>query len=281
MTEAPLAVSINGEVCDRIPFTDRGLQYGDGVFETLAAANGETLLWERHYARLARGCARLQIACPPTALLAAEVAALARGHARAVIKIIVTRGSGARGYRPTSSAPTRIVSAWPWPRYPAAHWRGGIRLFRCRTTLAIQQLLADIKHLNRLEQVLARAEWGDAYAEGLVADTEGRVIAGTMSNLFAIDGHGGIVTPVLGRCGVLGIMRGCVLETAAALGISTAEAALNWDSITNAAGLFVTNSVIGLWPVAEFNGRRYPIHETYQTLQAEIVRRRFALAADA
>lgn len=278
MTEAPLAVSINGEACDRVAFTDRGMQYGDGVFETLAAADGETLLWERHYARLARGCTRLQIPCPPAALLAAEVAAVARGHARAVVKVIVTRGNGARGYRPMPGTPTRIVSAWPWPQFPAAHWREGIRLFHCRTTLAIQPLLADIKHLNRLEQVLARAEWGDTYAEGLVADTEGSVIAGTMTNLFVIADDGGLVTPALGRCGVRGIMRGCVLETAAALGMPVKEVALNWDAVARAAGMFVTNSVVGLWPVAEFNGRRYSIHETYQTLQAEVVHRRFALA---
>lgn len=278
MTDAPLAVLIDGEAGDRIPFTDRGAQYGDGLFETLAAAHGEILLWERHYARLATGCARLQIPCPPATLLAAEAAAVAHGHARAVVKITLTRASGGRGYKPLPGAPRRVVSAWSWPQYPAAHWRAGIRLFRCQTTLAAQPLLAGIKHLNRLEQVLARAEWGDTYAEGLVADADGCVIAGTMTNLFVIADTGGIATPALGRCGVRGIMRGCVLETAAALGIPTAEATLSWDEVASAAGLIVTNSVIGLWPVAEFNGRKYPIHETYQTLQAEILHKRFALA---
>lgn len=278
MTDAPLAVTIDGGAGDRIPFTDRGAQYGDGVFETLAVADGQMLLWERHYARLADGCARLQIPCPAATLLAAEAAAVAHGHPRAVVKVTLTRAGDGRGYRPLSGTPTRIVSAWPWPRYPAAHWREGIRLFRCQTTLAAQPLLAGIKHLNRLEQVLARAEWGDAYAEGLVADADGCVIAGTMSNLFVIANDGGIATPALGRCGVRGIMRGCVFETAAALGLSATETALSWDAVANAAGLFVTNSVIGLWPVAEFNGHKYPIHETYQTLQAEILHRRFALA---
>ena len=281
MINAPLAALVNGTRDDRIAVADRGLQYGDGVFETLAVADGEILLWQAHFARLARGCERLQVACPPAALLATEAVTVSRGHARAVLKIVVTRGIGARGYRPvTDVPPTRIVSAWPWPTYPATHWRDGIRLYRCRTALAIQPLLAGIKHLNRLEQVLARAEWSDDYAEGAMADTDDRVIAGTMSNLFAIT-DAGIVTPALARCGVRGIMRGCVLDTAAALGMRADETSLSWEAMAAAAGLFVTNSVIGLWPVAEFNGRRYPIHETYKTLHAEIVQKRYALALDA
>lgn len=278
MNDAPLAVLIDGAADDRIAFTDRGAQYGDGLFDTLATADGAPLLWERHYARLAAGCARLDIPCPPAELLAREVAAVAAGHPRAVVKITLTRAHSGRGYRPLPGAPTRAVSAWAWPRHPAAYWHEGIRLFRCKTALALQPLLAGIKHLNRLEQVLARGEWGDVYAEGLVADTEGFVIAGVMSNVFIVDNDGSIVTPMLGRCGVRGIMRGCVFEVAATLGIRATEATFGWDRIADAAGLFVTNSVIGLWPVAEFNGRKYPLHETYQALQTEILQRRFALA---
>ena len=149
---------INGAVADTVSVTDRGLQYGDGVFETLAVFDGRPRLCDRHLERLLRGCRTLGIEAPDPAILLEEMAQIA-GAGRCVVKIIVTRGGVGRGYRPQPGAPcTRIVRRFDWPVTVAAGHEDGITVSCCRTRLALQQTLSGCKHLNRLEHVLARAE---------------------------------------------------------------------------------------------------------------------------
>ena len=253
-------VRVNGEPVTEVSVRDRGLQYGDGLFETMAARGTRIAHWDRHMARLARGCQRLGIEPPDPVSLARDVEALLTGAEpglRAVIKVIVTRGSGGRGYRPPLPAePTRIVSRHDWPAYPSDYATDGIRLGLCETRLSINPRLAGIKHLNRLEQVLARGEWGDEYAECLMRDTEDYVVCGTMTNLFVLR-EGGLVTPPIDRCGIAGITRQRVIEAAAALGLPCKESRLTLDAVQSAAGLFVCNAIAGLWPVREFAGKAY------------------------
>ncbi|HHQ13458.1 MAG TPA: aminodeoxychorismate lyase [Chromatiales bacterium] len=249
---------INGTDKPCVHPQDRGLAYGDGVFETVAIRDGRLRLIDYHLDRLELGCARLGFAAPVRDCLSAELSGLAQNLRHATGKIIVTRGVGPRGYRPPESPePTRIIGVEATLPKSGAAVRRGVRVRSCDTRLAGNPLLAGIKTLNRLEQVLARAEWSDpAIAEGLMCNTAGDVICGTMSNVFVVRGKC-LMTPELNDCGVRGVMRRFVLETARELGIDTVEAVLPLQALHQADELFLTNSQFGIWPVAEWEGQHF------------------------
>ena len=251
---------VNGRASETFAIADRGLHYGDGVFETAAIQGGIVEFWVRHDARLKQGCNRLGIPLPEPVLLKSEIDTLCFGQTRGVLKVIITRGSGGRGYRPPSGAecqPTRIVQIHPWPDYPASWSDEGVRIRTCQTRLSQQPLLAGIKHLNRLEQVLARREWQDPdIAESIMLDTAERVICGTTSNVFFVR-DGLLHTPELSRCGIAGIVRSVVLEIAAALGISTQVGEYSLADLAEADEIFFTNSLIGVWPVRQWDEQQF------------------------
>lgn len=250
---------INGNPADQINAQDRGLHYGDGLFETIAVKNGVPLLWDRHMLRLDSGCSTLGIPRPDYPLLRTEAQHVCDGAEQAVLKIIITRGAGARGYRPSPLTPhaspaTRIVARYPWPAWPRHFWQDGVRVRICQTPLGINPSLAGIKHLNRLEQVLARSEWDDPdIPEGLMLDQTGSVIEATQSNLFIVNG-GRLVTPDLSSSGVAGIMRACIIEIAARLSIPCAVTRLTLADVQTAEEVFLCNSLIGVWPIREIAG---------------------------
>ena len=249
---------VNGVPASTIALTDRGLHYGDGLFETLAVRDGEPEMWTRHMARLCHGATRLKLPPPATERLHDEARQLCRGIERGVLKLILTRGSGGRGYRPPDPAqPTRLLTMWPWPEYPE-HWpREGVVVRWCQTRLGHSPALAGIKHLGRLEQVLARAEWDDpAIAEGLLLDSTGHVVEGSMSNLFWVE-QGRLLTPLLEGCGVRGIQRERVIEVAQAMGVETVETRLSPERLCAADELFLTNRIIGLWPVRQLDAQHW------------------------
>lgn len=264
-------VLLNGVAADRISCSDRGLQYGDGLFETVAVVDGRPALWGRHLDRLQLGCVRLGIPPPDPLRLRDEVEREIAGRDRLVIKIILTRGEAGRGYRPPASPqPNRLVSSAPWPDQPRSWRTAGVRLRYCNTPLGINPALAGVKHLNRLEQVLARGEWSDPeIAEGLMLDGAGRVIEGTQSNLF-LWRDGGLHTPDLSAAGVSGVMRGLVLELARSLGIEVGIGHLFPEDLAGADGLFMTNALIGYWPVCELEGLRFDISRLPRELLARI-----------
>jgi 4-amino-4-deoxychorismate lyase len=263
---------VNGIAAGRIAVDDRGLNYGDGLFETVAWLGGRPRLWHLHYRRLEEGCARLGLAIPEEPLLRAEMKIVAGDTTAAVIKIILTRGSGGRGYRPPAgAATTRIVRRLDWPRYPEDNQPRGVTLRYCDTRLGRNPRLAGIKHLNRLEQVLARAEWDDEYDEGLMQDESGNVIEGTMSNLFACI-EGAIVTPDLSQCGVAGVMRRWVLDTAPRLEMPLRTEAVSTFALDTAQELFITNSLIGIWPVRRLGTREYSVGTVTRRLQDALQR---------
>ena len=261
---------INGHEASSLLVADRGLQYGDGLFETIALRRGEPLLWQRHLRRLNDGCQRLGMPAPDHLLLRQELDRIAGSETRAVAKIIVTRGSTSRGYRSgVDSQITRIVQRLPWPIYPADA-RRGVTVYWCKTRLARQPLLAGIKHLNRLEQVLARAEWLDEYAEGLMCDSDGLVIEGTKTNLFVVGADGTLVTPDLSQSGVAGVMRAQVLDSITSLGLTCRVQPVSVDLIESAQELFLTNSLIGLWPIKQLEARHYVVGQISQEIQAAL-----------
>lgn len=258
---------INGEFQEQVSIRDRGFQYGDGLFETLAVTQGKPIFWERHMRRLQHGTERLGLTPPPESLLRQEAGQICLNHERAVLKIIITRGASSRGYVPvTGATPTRVLSLSPWPDYPATHLQQGVVVRFCRMTLSRNRFLAGIKHLNRLEQVLARAEWQDDYQEGLMQDTDGHVVEGTMSNVFAVS-QGALLTPDVSQCGVEGVMRGIVLECAAAASIPCRVTDIRRQDMLGADEIFLTNSLIGLWPVRKLEGQEFTVGRITRQLQ--------------
>lgn len=259
---------IDGQPAELLSVKDRGLAYGDGLFETIAVTAGRASLLERHLARLAEGCARLHTPID-MALLKAELQAFSQQLGDGVAKLIVTRGDGQRGYAPPEPAqPRRILQGAAKPLYPARNAEQGVRLFPCATRLAEQPLLAGLKHLNRLEQVLARAEWQDAeHAEGLMLDASGRVIEGVYSNLFIVRA-GQLITADLSRCGVAGVMRAELLAQAAGCAISCQVRDFDLVELLAADEVFLCNSVYGIWPVCALQTHDWPVGPLTRKLQA-------------
>jgi 4-amino-4-deoxychorismate lyase len=263
-----LRTLVDGCLTEAISCLDRGLLYGEGVFETLAVEDGRPRFWLRHLARLHAGCARLGIPCPDNSRLREEAMHVVSGTRRAVLKIIVTGGTGGRGYRRAAQArSTRVIQLQPWPDYPDACRHSGVRARLCHQRLGCNPALAGIKHLNRLEQVLARREWEDPeIREGLLLDGEGHLVEGTMSNLFLIR-EGVLRTPRLTRCGVAGILRTVLMELAASLPIPLEVTRLGLSDLWEADEVFLTNSLIGIWPVVAIDD--HPFHRGAWTRQLQ------------
>ncbi len=259
---------INGAPCDTISVNDRGLLYGDGVFRTLRLREGKVLQWQRHYAKLFKDCSTINLPCPPEPLLLDELERLIQGVADGVLKIIVTRGSAQRGYAPPHQPEvTRVLSLTPPPVFPEAFSKSGVRMHVCQLRLGHQPRLAGVKHLNRLENVLAAAEWNDPdIAEGLLLDESGYVIEGVRSNIFMVK-QGGIITPDLSRCGVSGVQRERIVEWAAQQGVTCKSIDVTLEDLLDADEVFLVNSVIDLWPVQEIAGCHWHHHPVAQTIQ--------------
>lgn len=263
-------ILVNGMPGGAVEAMDRGIAYGDGVFRTFCARHGRALHWPRQYAKLTHDCGALAISPPSADILVHEISGACAGTAECVVKITVTRGASERGYRYSGgAATTRIVAAVEAAAYPSAYGLGGVRVRRCSLRLSHQLALAGIKHLNRLENVIARAEWRDAsIAEGILLDHEAHVIGGTMTNIFVVAG-GALITPALDRCGVAGVTRDRVIEAASALGIGCAVGHVSWTDLLSAAELFLVNSVAGIWPVRDIDGKeRTPGHVTREIQRA-------------
>lgn len=248
---------INGDPQGDLTVVERGLHYGDGLFETVPVIDGRLLLWEQHLHRLIVGAKRLHIEPPALPTLTAEARELTMDVARGVLKIIVIRRAQGRGYRPTTHDCVRILTLYPWPLMDPES-KMGARVTWCRTRLARQPLLAGLKHLNRLEQVLAQYEWGAPFDEGLMLDEAGCVIEGTMTNLF-VGMDGCLVTPSLTYSGVAGVMRDQVLLRARNAGIPIEIKEIQPVTVLAADEVFLTNSIRGLWPVRRVAEKTYSL----------------------
>ncbi|MHB1093701.1 aminodeoxychorismate lyase [Thiobacillus sp.] len=249
---------VNGCETDLMDARDRGLAYGDGVFRTLRTQGRRPLWWRDHYAKLADDCAALMLTCPDEAMLHAEVCQVAE-EGKGVVKIVLTRGAGARGYAPPSDQPlTRVVFHAPLPAHAQADAPEAITARWCVLQLARQPRLAGVKHLNRLENVLARAEWTDpSIFEGLLCDDLGAVIGGVMSNLLLMK-EGELFTPDLGECGVAGVARTRLLRAVPRLGIPVHIGRLPPAAILAADEVMICNSVIGVRRVARLDETTWP-----------------------
>ena len=258
---------VDGQPADGVPVHDRGLAYGDGLFETMKVVGGRPALLDHHLDRLGRGCQRLAIA-GDLAALRSQMLAFSATLGTGVAKLILTRGDGKRGYAPPAACRPRIViTGSPLPDFPFEYADQGIHVYPCATRLAEQPALAGLKHLNRLEQVLARAEWQDpAFAEGLMRDVSGRVIEGVFSNIFIVASDV-LLTPSLARCGVAGVMREILLSRAADAGIRTQVLDISFERLLDADEVFVCNSLYGIWPVRQLEARVWPVGPLTRKLQ--------------
>jgi 4-amino-4-deoxychorismate lyase len=242
-----VSVWVNGRRRSTLDYRDRGLNYGDGLFETMRVLGRRIRLLDYHLDRLYAGCRRLRIAAPHAAHLRRELERIASARNDAILKLVVTRGSGARGYRPSGrERATRIIQLHALLPGGASQAARPARVRLCATPLSINARLAGLKTLNRLDAVLARAEWRDARIwEGLMGDGEGGWVCGTMSNLFLVRGRT-LATPLLDRCGVAGVMRRWILASAASLRLRPVECRIRWQDLASADEVFMSNAVVGI-----------------------------------
>ena len=249
MPDGPLQSLINGKQAERISIRDRGFQYGDGCFETIRVLSNKPILWSAHLKRLKHACKTLQLSVN-FELLQSEITQLLQDNKTAdvILKITVTRGEGGRGYTPPEHANcTRIIQLID---YIAADTRTGARVVVCQHRLSSNSLLAGIKHLNRLDQVVASAQIPADFDEGLCLDEQGSVIEGCRSNLLlAIDNQ--LVTPDLGTSGVEGIMLNYLIDKFQVLDTRVLRKTISLRELKTASEIFLCNSVFGIWPVAE------------------------------
>ncbi len=260
---------VDGQAADTIPLDDRAVQYGDGLFETLAVQSGEIAFLDRHLARISAGCKRLGFPAVDWPAIRNELQAYVKDEPSGVLKLILTRGSSRRGYAGHDCSQVRRIlclSEFPqWVGDPASQ---GIRARFCRTQLAIQPQLSGLKHLNRLEQVLARREWQDeTIHEGLLFDTQEHLVEGTMSNLFFVS-DGVLKTPRLENCGVAGVMRSVIIDLARQASIALEIGVYSRQDVQVADELFVCNSLAGIWPLVKIDTLgEYPVGAITRRLQ--------------
>ncbi len=276
----PDAVWVDGRPAGEVSVLERGLHYGDGLFETIACVGGRPRLLPRHLKRLVAGCARLQLPQPDLALLAGEISGAAGTGAAAVVKLILARGpAAARGYAfPLNQAPTRILLRYPAAAAELATAPPAVAVRLGQLRLAENPALAGIKHLNRLEQVLARAEWSDpAIAESLHFSVGGALVCGTACNVFLVRA-GVLMTPRLELCGVAGVMREVVAELAEASGLHFEKRLLTCADLDRAEEIFLTNALTGIRAVAQLAGRPLGAGPVTHHLQQALAR---YLAAEA
>lgn len=263
----------HGQPLDAIAIDDRAVQYGDGIFETIAVRDGRPRLWDLHMQRLALGCKRLSLPMPAENLLERDLErALARtstNTAFCTAKIVLTAGSGQRGYRrPAVPKTTTLMGVFGSKPLDPVWYRNGVDAILCRTRLSSQPQLAGVKSLNRLDQVLARGEWDDAAVfEGLMLDADDRVVCGTASNVFFVR-DARIMTPQLTRAGVPGIMRQHLLQLFGDNDIEFEEADIPLDELDHMDEAFVCNSQVGALPLRRCGSLDWPVGEATRSVLA-------------
>jgi 4-amino-4-deoxychorismate lyase len=259
---------IDGMPGTAVTAVDRGLNYGDGLFETMRLHQGKIPLLARHLARLQADCQRIALPYPGEACITRDVEALAGGAAvDGIVRVVLTRGDGGRGYAPPPDARgRRIVALHPL----AAAGPPSLSVGICETRLGRSPALGGMKHLGRLEQVLAAGEVAAAgWDEGLMLDESGQVIEATRHNLFFVR-DGQLLTPPLPGCGVAGVMRALVLEALPSAGLAGGEAQLRYHELHEIQEMLLCNAVAGVRPVNRIAGRRLGPASIIDSLRAPL-----------
>lgn len=260
---------LNGVSQAHISSCDRGLSYGDGVFTTLAYAQGQLRWLDRHLQRLVHDSQRLGF--PP--LDQTQLQQQLRHFSQdlpdpCVVKVIITRGEGGRGYAPLAEPQlSYLIQAFPWPQWPAEFAETGVQAVWSPIALARSPHLAGLKHLNRLEQVLAQTALSTTQAqEAIMCDTEGYVVEGSKSNLFWVQA-GQLFTPSLEHAGVAGIMRQQIIEHYQQQALPVHIGLFRPADLLAADEVFICNSLLGIWPVRELAAQQWPLGTLTKSLQ--------------
>ena len=255
---------VNGKISKTIDVRDRSVQYGDGVFETIAVKEKLLRFWKEHYQRLNKGCKILKIKCPAEIFLKKEINKFLKKTKKKkfILKIIISRGIGGRGYNPpTNTKPARILGIYDWPNYPEINFTKGIIMDVCKTRISSQPFLSQIKHLNRLEQIIARSEWqSKTISESIMLDFNDNVIEGTMSNIFGVKKNI-FYTPNIKFSGIEGIMRGVILKLLKKNKKKYMIKKIMLKELLKFDEVFVCNSIFGIWPVIKISKKKFSFGE--------------------
>jgi len=295
MNKIPVNSLINGIASDYLTINDRSIHYGDGLFETILCNNNKLYYWSQHFQRLQDSAQQLKIACPQEQVLLDDITRLieenkpesdsksgskssSKSEAAWAIKIIVSRGAGERGYKfsknITSSRLVLLSSLEAEHSSLLSQQLLSGELFICKQQVSINENLAGLKHLNRLENVMARNEWNDKdrnnFIDGLMLNANQHVIEGTMSNLFAIKDKQ-LFTPDLGLSGVNGIMREIIIDLASKNNIKTSLINLTLDDLTAMDELFISNSLIAMKAVTKLGDSLYKDQAVANMIFAELL----------
>lgn len=262
-------------MADQISIKDRAFNYGDGVFETIAVHHYKLHYWSEHYYRLKVGCDKLAIKPPNENDLLSDIAKLDLSESSSVLKIVVSRGDGGRGYSVIGvGEPNIVISKNPWPAFVEPYQQKGIKVRLCQHRLTINSALAGIKHLNRLDQILARNEWhNDDYQEGLMLDQNDYLLEGISSNLFVKINQQWITSPIK-DCAIAGVMREAVVRKMNELGINMEQRKIHVSELSSVKEMFVSNSIWGIVPVVSCESNLFAIGNNTQQLQMEIEQER-------
>jgi len=250
---------INGIQSQHIDAMDRGLAYGDGLFSTIKVQYGEMQLWDYHLQRLQLGASKLFFPEIDWQQLSDEVKTVAKtllDTKQSVLKVIITRGSGGRGYSTKGcESPLRIISTGTFPDFYEQWQKQGIDLVLCDSTLSSNSMLAGLKTLNRLEQVLIKKELESKGAvEGIVCDSNGFVIEACTANLFILL-HGVWQTPNLEQSGVAGVQRRNIIERAKQANIEIKVTNIHIEQLLDAKAICLSNALMGIVPAKQCQDR--------------------------
>lgn len=260
---------INGQLAESVPLSDRSFQYGDGCFTTILTKNGKPDLWPYHLDRMQQTLARLEIEQPDWQLVYQWVTDIAFSKPLAGIKIHISRGLGGRGYSPEGLHQTQVtISRFDYPAHYPDWQQNGVSLAVCKTKLGLNPLLAGMKHNNRLEQVLIKAELNSLDAQdGVVLDIQGHVIETSMANIFWVSGST-LYTPKLTMSGVAGVMRRHIIDIAKDHSISVIEDEFELTDVMTADEIFICNSLLGIAPVTHLaNEHQYVVGQITKLIQ--------------
>ncbi len=263
---------VNGAWTDHLGIRDRGLAYGDGLFETCRWVDGQLPLWSYHESRVLRDAARLFMPIDSRLLahqqqqFCAELVRL--GLLQGAVKLIVTRGQGGAGYTPLAAPSVSLIWQHIHVSQETHLAKQGLRLMKARLPLSTNAQLAGIKHLNRLDYVVAAASQPLSAGEQLLLlDAEGFPIETLHQNIFWVKNRV-LCTPQLVSTGVAGVIRQIILERLApALGLAVAVKRFPLQALLEADEVFVCNSLRGIWPVTQIEEQLWSIGPITEHLQ--------------
>lgn len=264
--------TINGEMETKVPIMDRGLAYGHGVFETIRISAGYSSLFDLHISRLINGAKILGIPIDKTSIETYFYDLIKLSPSEGIIKIIITAGSGQRGYAYSKPVDTCYIMQWfPIKPIPLYDKRKGVALHKCKYRLPYSPILGGLKHLNRLDQIIARAEWSDDFYDGLMLDQDDNIIECTSNNIFIFKNESWI-TPKTDQCGVSGVMREYLINILLpSAGFKIKEVNLNMDAFLLADEVFICNSINGIIPVVSVeNLCKFPLGEETKRINSKL-----------